>query len=131
MRGCGLSQSKVKSIKSIAEFELSGKIPTLKSLKRMDNEEIISLLTEIYGVGRWTVEMLLIFQLGRLNVWPVDDFGVKKGYQLWKKLKKIPTRKEMVSIGEKWSPYQSMVALLMWKVADEAKSKRIKIKGES
>jgi len=128
MRGCGLSNSKVKSIKSIASFVLEGKMPTANDLKKMSNEEIIKVLTGIYGVGRWTVEMMLIFQLGRLDVWPADDFGVRKGYQIWKKLELLPTAKEIKPKGEKWNPYQSIVALLMWKLADANKLERKKSK---
>jgi DNA-3-methyladenine glycosylase II len=89
----------------------------------MSNDNIIQELVPIYGVGKWTVEMLLIFQLERLDVWPVDDFGVRKGYQIWKKLTEMPTPKELSVIGEKWAPYQTLVALMMWKVADAEKLK--------
>jgi DNA-3-methyladenine glycosylase II len=123
MRSCGLSNSKVKSIKSIATFALEGKIPNSQQICNMSNDNIIQELVPIYGVGKWTVEMLLIFQLERLDVWPVDDFGVRKGYQIWKKLTEMPTPKELSVIGEKWAPYQTLVALMMWKVADAEKLK--------
>ncbi|MDH4469228.1 MAG: hypothetical protein QE271_14310 [Bacteriovoracaceae bacterium] len=123
MRDCGFSQSKIKSIKSIAEHALKGHLPNATKIKKMSNEEIIEHLTPIFGVGKWTVEMLLIFQLGRLDVWPVDDFGVRRGYQLWKKLKTLPTSKQIKNAGDRWAPYQSIVALMLWRVADESKIK--------
>ncbi len=123
MRACGFSNSKVKSIKDIALKAHEGFIPDKKKIQKMPNEDIIECLTEIYGVGRWTVEMLLIFQLGRLDVWPVDDFGVRRGFQLWKKKKIMPTAKELKSVGQQFAPYQTIVALYMWRVADEAKIK--------
>ena len=87
----------------------------------MSNDEIVERLTEIHGVGRWTVEMLLIFQLGRLDVWPVDDFGVRNGFRVWKKLKSMPTAKEIKPHGAKWSPFETVVALHLWREADLSK----------
>lgn len=123
LRACGFSQSKVKSIKDIARKTLDGIVPDKKAIQKMSNEEIIARLTEIYGVGRWTVEMLLIFQLGRLDIWPVDDFGVRNGFRIWKKKKTMPTAKELKPHGTKWSPYQTVVALHLWREADLKKSK--------
>lgn len=123
LRGCGFSQSKVKSIKDIALKKSEGIIPTNKEMQKLSNEEIIQRLVVIYGVGQWTVEMLLIFQMGRLDIWPVDDFGVRKGYQHWKKLKEMPTAKELKLVGTKYSPYQTILALYLWRVADKAKVK--------
>lgn len=124
MRACGFSASKVKSIKDIALKSKEGIVPTSRAIKKMENEEIIERLVQIYGVGRWTVEMLLIFQLGRLNVWPVDDFGVRKGYQVWKKKKEMPTAKELKLQEKIFAPYPTLGALYMWRLADTAKSKK-------
>lgn len=123
LKSCGFSNSKVKSIKDIALKMSEGVIPTAKSIHRLSNEEIIQRLVVIYGVGRWTVEMLLIFQLGRLDVWPADDYGVRKGYQVWKKKKEMPTAKDLKIVCDKYAPYQSILALYLWKVADRAKVK--------
>jgi DNA-3-methyladenine glycosylase II len=123
LRECGFSNSKTKAIKDIAEKTLTGEVPTSSKIQKLTNEEIIERLTKIYGVGKWTVEMLLIFQLGRLDVWPVDDFGVRRGYQVWKGMKESPTPKELGALGEGLSPYRTIVALYLWKEADLAKVK--------
>jgi len=121
LRSCGFSQSKVKSIKDIAVKTLEGVVPSAKEIVSLPNEEIISRLIQIYGVGRWTVEMLLIFQLGRLDVWPVDDFGVRKGFQVWKRKKEMPTAKDLKKLEKKWAPYQTILSLYLWREADLAK----------
>lgn len=117
-RLCGFSNSKTKAILDIAEKTLSGLVPDRRKIKRQSNDEIIQSLTQIYGVGRWTVEMLLIFQLGRSDVWPIDDFGVRKGFQVWKKKRKPVTAKQLKPHGDKFAPYQSVVALYLWREAD-------------
>lgn len=121
LRACGFSASKTKSIKDIALKTKEGVVPTGSEIVKLENEEIVERLTEIFGVGRWTVEMLLIFQLGRLDVWPVDDFGVRKGFMVWKKLKEMPAPKELKSLGAEWAPYQTLVALYLWQEANKAK----------
>jgi DNA-3-methyladenine glycosylase II len=123
MRDCGFSKNKVKAIKDIAAKAVEGLIPDKKNIQKLSNEAIIDRLTQIYGVGKWTVEMLLIFQLGRLDVFPVDDFGVRNGYRLWKKKKLIPSAKDLKSVGAAWAPFQTVVSLYLWKEADSAKSK--------
>lgn len=123
LRGCGFSGNKVKSIKDIALKTVEGLVPTKKAIEKMSNDEIVDRLTQIYGVGRWTVEMLLIFQLGRLDIWPIDDFGVRKGYSLWKKKKTMLTAREIKIYGSKWEPYQTVVALHLWREADLRKIK--------
>ena len=124
LRSCGFSMSKSKSIKDIADKTISGVVPSKDEILLLPNQEIINRLTEIFGVGRWTVEMLLIFQLGRLDVWPVDDFGVRKGYQIWKKKKEMPTAKQLKTVDHKWAPYQTLVALNLWREADLSKIKK-------
>lgn len=126
LRACGFSQSKIKSIKDIAEKTISGVVPSARAIVSLPNDEIIERLTEIYGVGRWTVEMLLIFQLGRLDVWPVDDFGVRKGYQIWKKKREMPSAKDLKKVGKQWEPYQTILSLYLWKEADLAKTVKAK-----
>lgn len=123
LRMCGFSQSKTRAIKDIAAKTLDGTVPTPRDICTLPNDEIIKRLTAIFGVGKWTVEMLLIFQLGRLDVWPVDDFGVRKGYQVWKKKKEMPTAKELSKLSDKFAPYQSIMALLLWREADANKLK--------
>jgi DNA-3-methyladenine glycosylase II len=115
------SNNKTKSIKDIAQKTLDGIVPTGKAIVTMTDDEIVERLTTIYGVGRWTVEMLLIFQLGRLDVWPVDDFGVKKGFQIFKRRRLMPVKKHLHTYGETWQPYRTVAALYFWKEADLAK----------
>lgn len=123
LRACGFSESKVKSINDIALKAVEGFVPTKKEVRKMSNEVIVERLTEIHGVGPWTVEMLLIFQLGRLDVWPVDDFGVRRGFQIWKKKKEMPTAKELRKLSKDFAPYQTIMALHLWREADLAKKK--------
>lgn len=84
----------------------------------MQSEQLIAQLTQLKGVGRWTVEMLLIFNLGRLDVWPVDDYAVQQGYRRLKKLEQAPSKKELRTIGEQLAPYQSVAAWYLWRMMD-------------
>ncbi len=93
-------------------------MPTGAALERMSDEEIIARLTTVRGIGRWTVEMLLLFDLGRLDVWPVDDYGVRKGYAKTFRKRKLPTPRELHAIGEKWRPYRSVAAWYFWRALD-------------
>lgn len=117
-RGAGLSGSKTVAIKDLAAKTLDGTVPTRAALDRMTDEEIIARLTTVRGIGRWTVEMLLLFDLGRLDVWPVDDYGVRKGYAKTFRKKELPKPKELLAIGEKWRPYRSVVAWYFWRALD-------------
>lgn len=123
-RLCGFSGSKTKSIKDIAQKTLDGVVPTNEQIVHMSDDEIVERLTQIYGVGRWTVEMLLIFQLGRMDVWPVDDFGVKKGFQLFKRKRKMPVKKHLHTYGSEWQPYRTIAALYFWKEANLAMAEK-------
>ena len=117
-RGAGLSRSKTAAIKDLAAKTLDGTVPTRAALDRMSDEEIIERLTQVHGIGRWTVEMLLLFDLGRLDVWPVDDYGVRKGYAKTFRKKELPKPKELHAIGEKWRPYRSVAAWYFWRALD-------------
>ena len=110
LRAAGLSRAKVAAIKDIAAKTLAGVVPTLRAIARMDNETIISQLTAIRGVGTWTVEMLLMFKLGRTDVLPATDFGVRKGFAVTYKLDELPHPKHLLAHGEKWRPYRSYAA---------------------
>jgi len=118
LRGAGLSRSKVAAIKDIAAKTLEGVVPDSRAIARMDNDAIISQLTTIRGVGPWTVEMLLIFKLGRTDVLPVTDYGVRKGFALTYQLKDLPTPAELLAHGEKWRPYRSVAAWYLWRSLD-------------
>jgi DNA-3-methyladenine glycosylase II len=117
-RAAGLSGSKTMAIKDLAAKTLDGTVPTRAALERMSDEEIIARLTKVRGIGRWTVEMMLLFDLGRLDVWPVDDYGVRKGYAKTFRKKELPKPKELQAIGEKWRPYRSVAAWYFWRALD-------------
>lgn len=121
IRSIGISQSKANYIHNVASFVVAHKL-TDKKLHGMDDGEIIDLLTEIKGVGRWTVEMLLMFTLGREDIFAVDDLGIQKGmmklYPQLKKLKGRELREKMMELSEKWSPYRSYACLYLWSFQD-------------
>src|SRR5256885_8925378 len=118
LRACGLSRSKTAALKDLAAKTLDGTVPTRRELVRMTDEEIIERLTKVRGIGRWTVEMLLLFELGRLDVWPVADYGVQKGFAKTFGRRKLPTPKQFQKIGEKWRPYRSVAAWYFWRALD-------------
>ena len=124
LRGCGLSGSKTAALKDLAAKALDGTVPSGRVLARMKDEEIIECLTAVRGIGRWTVEMLLIFELGRLDVWPVADYGVQKGFAKTFGRKKLPTTKQFARIGEKWRPYRSVAAWYFWRALDAPEANR-------
>jgi DNA-3-methyladenine glycosylase II len=126
IRACGFSFAKIKSIRDIAEKTLSGVIPTSREIVKLSDDEIVARLTEVRGVGRWTVEMLLIFQLGRHDVLPADDFGVRSGFRIAYKKREMPTVKELLAHGEKWKPHRTTAAWFLWCAADAAKDAKKK-----
>jgi len=126
MRGAGLSRAKVRAIKDIAAKTAAGVVPSRRVVARLDDEEIVARLTEARGVGRWTVEMLLIFTLGRPDVLPVDDYGVRDGYRAAYGLEAMPTPKALLEYGERWRPHRSTAAWYLWRAAEHAKAERQK-----
>jgi 3-methyladenine DNA glycosylase/8-oxoguanine DNA glycosylase len=121
LRACGLSGNKTVALKDLAAKTLEGVVPkTGAALAQMSDEEIIARLTAVRGIGRWTVEMLLLFSLGRPDVWPVTDLGVQKGYAKTFRKRKLPTPKELEKIGEKWRPYRSVAAWYFWRALETA-----------
>jgi len=127
MRACGLSANKVLAIRDIAEKAAAGIVPTRAAARRLDDEALIARLTALRGVGRWTVEMLLIFTLGRADVLPVDDFGVREGYRLAAGLAEQPKPKALAGIGLAWAPYRTTAAWYLWRAADLAKEGRFRV----
>jgi len=119
LRSAGFSRAKVRAIKDIARHALAGTVPTRRAAARLDDEAIIERLLPIRGVGRWTVEMLLIFTLGRHDVLPVDDFGVREGYRRAHGTRARPTPKALGKLGERWKPYRSVAAWYLWRAAGE------------
>ncbi|MGG5818115.1 DNA-3-methyladenine glycosylase family protein [Falsiroseomonas sp. HW251] len=126
LRGCGLSGSKVAAIRDIAEKAVGGLVPTRKAAARLTDEALIERLVAIRGVGRWTVEMLLIFTLGRPDVLPVDDFGVREGWRVATDADAQVRPRELAAIGEAWVPWRSIAAWYLWRAADAAKASTFK-----
>ena len=126
MRACGFSQSKVAAIRDIAEKSAGGLVPTREGCARLSDAELIERLVAIRGVGRWTVEMLLIFTLGRPDILPVDDFGVREGWKVAAGLEAQPKPKELARLGETWAPWRSIAAWYLWRAADAAKRSTFK-----
>ena len=118
LRGAGLSGAKLAALKDLAAKTLDGTVPTLARLKRMDDEEIVERLTQVRGIGRWTVEMLLMSRLGRPDVLPVGDYAVRKGFALTYGLAEMPKPKELEQYGERWRPYRSVASWYMWRALE-------------
>jgi DNA-3-methyladenine glycosylase II len=122
LRACGFSAGKIASIRDIAANAAAGMVPTRRAAARMSDAVLIERLTAIRGVGRWTVEMLLIFTLRRMDVLPVDDFGVREGYRVLYELDAQPKPRELAAIGEQWAPWRSVAAWYLWRAADAGKT---------
>jgi DNA-3-methyladenine glycosylase II len=118
MRGAGLSAAKLAALRDLASKTLDGTVPTLARMRRMTDEEIVERLTQVRGIGRWTVEMLLMFRLGRPDVLPVGDFAVRKGFALAYGLAESPKPKELTEYGERWRPYRSVASWYMWRAIE-------------
>ncbi len=117
LRAAGLSANKAASIRDLAEKVLAGDVE-LDRVARLSDDRIVEELTLVRGIGRWTAEMFLMFQLGRLDVWPVDDLGVRKGYGVIFGLASAPTARELQPLGESLRPYRSVAAWYCWRAAD-------------
>lgn len=116
LRGAGLSRQKIAAVQDIAQKRIDGIIPQSRALSRLPNDEIIERLTAARGVGRWTVEMYLMFTLGRPDVLPIDDLGVRKGAE--KLYRRSFTPKELGAYGERWAPWRSAAAWHLWRIMD-------------
>jgi len=137
LRGAGLSHNKALALRDLAAKTLDGTVPTLARIRRMDDEAIIEHLTQVRGIGRWTVEMMLIFRLGRPDVLPVDDYAVRKGFALTflglKPADKVvprdlPKAVVMEKRAEKWRPFRSVASWYMWRACDLAAGKPLQPK---
>lgn len=114
LRSAGISRSKVLYLKDLAQNVLNG-LPTLDDLETMDDETIIQTLTQVKGIGRWTVQMLLIFRLHRWDVLPVDDLGIRAGVRKTYSLPELPDKKLLVQLGEPWKPYRTIASWYLWR----------------
>jgi len=120
LRGAGLSRSKLLSLRDLAAKTVSREIPSLAEIRSMDDEAIIKSLTHVRGIGRWTVEMLLIFRLGRPDVLPADDYGIRKGFALVSGRAELPARKELEEYGLRWKPYRTVASWYLWRLVEQA-----------
>jgi DNA-3-methyladenine glycosylase II len=121
LRKVGFSRAKTVALRDLAAKTLDGTVPTNRMIRRLTDEEIIERLIEVRGIGRWTAEMLLIFQLGRPDVLPADDFGVRNGFRIAYGGRSMPTPKQMLQYGEKWKPYRTTASWYLWRAADPRK----------
>jgi DNA-3-methyladenine glycosylase II len=128
MRRAGFSRGKIRAIKHIARKARTGFVPTRRACHRLSDEAIIERLTELHGVGQWTVEMLLLFTLGRPDVLPVDDFGVREGFKIAYGRRKQPTPKQLLRYGERWRPYRSVAAWYLWRAVERAQKRTVQPK---
>ncbi|MBK8013156.1 MAG: methylated-DNA--[protein]-cysteine S-methyltransferase [Deltaproteobacteria bacterium] len=124
LRAAGLSNAKTLALKDLAEKAASGELPSLATIERMQDETIIEKLTLVRGIGRWTVEMFLIFRLGRPDVLPLDDYGVRKGFALMTGATELPTKKALAAHGARWAPYRSVASFYAWRAVDRARAER-------
>lgn len=120
LRACGVSGNKTLALRDLAARAARGEVPGSREMAGMEDAAIIECLTAVRGIGRWTVEMMLMFSLGRPDVLPVDDLGVRKGAQLLDRLDDMPKPKELAARGEKWGPYRTLAGLYLWRIADSA-----------
>lgn len=120
LRACGVSGNKTLALRDLAAREARSEIPDLRRMSTMHQDEIVAALVPVRGIGRWTVEMMLMFRLGRPDVLPVDDLGIRKGAQKVDRQEAMPTPKELFARGEKWGPYRTYASLYLWRIADFA-----------
>jgi 3-methyladenine DNA glycosylase/8-oxoguanine DNA glycosylase len=126
LRGAGLSNNKYLAIRDLSEKTLDGTVPTLAKLRKMSDSEIVERLTEVRGIGVWTVEMLLMFRLGRPDVLPVADLGVRHGFKLTYGLPEMPHVDHLTEHAERWRPFRSVASWYMWRAVDLHKAKTVK-----
>ena len=124
IRAAGFSGAKIAALRDLAAKAIDGTVPSNRVIQKLDDAEIIARLTQVRGVGQWTVEMLLIFQLGRRDVLPVDDFGVRNGFRHAYALPEMPKPKELLAFGERWRPHRTTAAWYLWRAADAARENK-------
>jgi DNA-3-methyladenine glycosylase II len=125
LRSVGLSYAKIASIKDLAAKTLAGVVPPYEILHTLADDEIVERITQVRGIGRWTVEMMLMFRLGRQDVLPIDDFGVRNGFRLAYGLRGMPTTRALAEFGARWAPYRSVAAWYLWRAVDLHKAGKL------
>ncbi|MEQ1488501.1 MAG: DNA-3-methyladenine glycosylase 2 family protein [Methylotenera sp.] len=116
LRACGFSGRKIETLQGIANGAITGLVPTRKVANTLTNEDLIARLVTLKGIGQWTVEMMLMFTLARMDILPADDFAICEGYKRLKKLEAAPKRKAMVEIGRNWAPHRTVASWYLWRV---------------
>ncbi len=122
LRTAGVSRNKIAALRDLAAKADAGVVPTPRQLARMPDAAIIEHLTQVRGIGRWTVEMLLMFRLGRPDVLPVDDLGVRMGAQIVHGFEDLPAARALAAFGERWAPYRTLAAFYLWRVVDATRA---------
>ncbi|MEO7036266.1 MAG: methylated-DNA--[protein]-cysteine S-methyltransferase [Polyangiaceae bacterium] len=120
LRGAGLSKAKFLALRDLAERNQNGSLPSLAQIQKLSDEAIVERLTEVRGIGRWTVEMLLMFRLGRPDILPVDDYGVRKGFSIAFGTPELPTREELEARAKRWMPYRTVASWYLWRATDSS-----------
>jgi DNA-3-methyladenine glycosylase II len=128
LRKAGLSFAKIAAVKDLAQKTIEGTVPTLAEAEKMSDQELVDRLISVRGIGAWTVEMFLIFRLGRPDVLPIHDYGVQKGFALTYAKKQIPKPRELAQFGERWRPYRTVASWYMWRAVQLAGKDARKIK---
>ncbi len=121
LRSSGVSAGKLAALRDLAAHARAGRIPTARQLEHMEDAAIVASLTNVRGIGRWTVEMLLMFRLGRPDVLPIDDLGVRMGAALVDRMSEAPTPRELAARGARWAPYRSLAGFYLWRVVEYAR----------
>jgi DNA-3-methyladenine glycosylase II len=129
LRSVGLSFAKIASIKDLATKTLAGVVPPYEILHTLADDDIVERITQVRGIGRWTVEMMLMFRLGRPDVLPIDDFGVRNGFRLAYGLRGMPTPRALAEFGTRWAPYRSVAAWYLWRAVDLHKAGKLPAPG--
>ncbi|MET0288572.1 MAG: DNA-3-methyladenine glycosylase [Pseudoxanthomonas sp.] len=118
LRACGVSGNKALALRDLTAREAQGEIPTLRQMAHMHHDDIVAALVPIRGIGRWTVDMMLMFRLGRPDILPIDDLGIRKGAQRVDKAEDMLRPKALLARGERWGPYRTYASLYLWRIAD-------------
>ena len=122
LRKAGLSRAKIAAFRSVATRVADGTVPTQAAIARLADAEIVAQLTELHGVGTWTAQMLLIFTLGRPDVLPVDDFGIREGFRLLYGKRRQPKPRWLAAFGERWAPHRTVAAWYLWRYVEHARA---------
>jgi DNA-3-methyladenine glycosylase II len=125
MRAAGFSLAKITALKDLAKKTLAGVVPERAILRKIDDDEIVERISQVRGIGRWTVEMMLMFQLGRPDVLPADDFGVRNGFRLAYGLRKMPAPRRLLAFGERWRPHRTAAAWYLWRAVELARAGKL------